>query len=145
MRTPTTPLPPRVERWAAWLTRLRWLDALAGALLLWLLLAAALPALTPDVWALLALLLLAALAWVPPLRVRWRPVTAAVGLAVSRRLRPGDHAWYLRPGGAERVLVTGRRGTRIVVAGARRGPGEGLAVRRTRVLLLPLDGDRTAP
>jgi len=78
-----------------------------------------------------------------PLRAHWRPVSALVGLMVSRPLRPGDRAWQVRPGEAELVLVTSRRGFRIVIARLARGPVEGITVRRTQVLLIPADPSRT--
>jgi len=50
----------------------------------------------------------------------------------------GDQASYVRPGHAERVLVTARGGTRVVIVLNDEG-AEGLSVRRTRVLLVPAD------
>jgi hypothetical protein len=87
----------------------------------------------------LAALLLGLGIFVAQLRVRWRPVTGCVGLAVSRRLRPGDRAWYVRPRGADLVLLTARHGARVIIARPDLGGGEGLSVRRTRVFLLPAD------
>jgi len=73
-----------------------------------------------------------------PFRVLWRPVSGSVGLAVSRRLQPGDRAWYVRASHADPVLVTARHGTRMSIATPDRDePDEVLSVRRTRVLLLP--------
>ncbi|OGL07750.1 MAG: hypothetical protein A3F92_16300 [Candidatus Rokubacteria bacterium RIFCSPLOWO2_12_FULL_71_22] len=74
-----------------------------------------------------------------PVRGRWRPVSGPVAVHVSRTLRPGDRAWFVRPGAAELVLVTGRRGLRLVVAFGARGPAEGIRLRRTRVLVVPAD------
>jgi len=68
---------------------------------------------------------------------RWRPVSGAVALVLSARLSPGDQAWYVRPGLAERVLVTARHGTRVVIVPLNDEGAEGLSVRRTRVLLVP--------
>jgi len=45
----------------------------------------------------------------------------------------------VRPGGAERVLVTARHRTRVVIARLDGSGAEGLSVRRTRVLLVPAD------
>lgn len=138
MRTPIKPLPEAVVRWTRRARRLRWLDGVAAWLLLWVV-AAFLPG-SLDVAdrAVLAALAVAALALAPPLRRRWRPVSTCVALIVSRPLRPGDRAWCVRPGDAELVLVTARRGLRVVIAGAP-GPTEGIPVSRTRVILLPAD------
>ncbi|HBH02049.1 MAG TPA: hypothetical protein DDZ42_09045 [Candidatus Rokubacteria bacterium] len=136
MRTPIRATPYAVERWASRFRYLRWLDALVAWLAAWATLAAALDV-GPDAQAGLAAVATGLLALVPPIRVRWRPVSAWVGLAMSVRLGPGDRAWYVVPGRAEPVLVTARRGFRLVVAGVDRGRAEGIEVRRTRVLLLP--------
>ena len=56
-----------------------------------------------------------------------------------RRLSPGDQVWYVRPGAAERVLVTALHRTRVVIARLDGSGAEGLSVRRTRVLLVPAD------
>ena len=45
----------------------------------------------------------------------------------------------MRPGEAERVLVTALHGTRVVIARLDGSGAEGLSVRRTRVLLVPAD------
>jgi hypothetical protein len=91
----------------------------------------------PRLAALLAAGAVAALAGVPPLRRRFRPVSGPVGLHVSRHLRPGAAAWFIHGDRAERVLVTGRRGFRLVVSLiGDDGPAEGIEVRRTRVLVL---------
>ena len=116
MRSPLKPLPAPVARWAVAARALRWLDALVA----WLV-----------VWGGGALAL--------PLRARWRPVSGVVGLAVSARLAPGAEAWYVRPGDAERVVVTARHRTRVVIARLDGAGAEGLSVRRTRVLLVPAD------
>jgi len=92
-----------------------------------------------------ALILAAALvglgAVIRPVRVRWRPVTGSVGIAVSRGLRPGARAWYVREREADLVLVTARHGLRLVIAKPDLGRDEGMSVRRTRVILLPVDGE----
>jgi hypothetical protein len=85
----------------------------------------------------LAAVVVGAAALVPGLRARWRPVSAITGVHVSAPLQVGDRAWWVRPGGAELVLVTARRGLRVVIARADRDTSEGLGVRRTRVLLVP--------
>ena len=86
-----------------------------------------------------AALVVALAGLVRPLRARWRPVSGAVALATSARLAPGDHAWYVRPGFAERVLVTARHRTHIVIVRLADESAEGLRVRRTRVLLVRAD------
>jgi len=101
--------------------------------------AVAFPSASRASLAVLAALVAALGALLRPLRVRWRPVRGAVALALSARLSPGDHAWYVRPGHAERVLVTARRRTRVVIARLNEEGAEGLSVRRTRVLLVPAD------
>jgi hypothetical protein len=50
------------------------------------------------------LALVALLTAAPPLRVRWRPVSGLVGVLVSRPLRPGDQAWYVRSERADLVV-----------------------------------------
>jgi hypothetical protein len=136
MRTPIRPTPELVERWIARARRLRWLDALAGWLVLWFALAGALGHVTSGQAALAALALLGLLALVPPLRVRWRVVSGAVGLWMSRAIAVGDRAWCIGPGSATRVIVTARRGARVTVANTGGDAAEGVSVRRTRVLLV---------
>src|SRR5213593_537429 len=119
MRSPLKPLPAAVASWIVTARVLRWLDALVAWLGVWGGAALALPSASRESLALIAALVVALGALALPLRARWRPVSGVVGLAVSRRLSAGDPAWYVRPGAAERVLVT--------------------AVRRTRVLLVPAD------
>jgi hypothetical protein len=136
VRSPIRAIPGDIGRWNARLRGLRWLDALVA----WLLLASVLwmtAPLDPRQTLLLSLAGVVGAVLVPPARSRWRPVSGPVGLILSRRLRPGDRAWYVRAGEADRVLITARRGLRMVIA----KPGEsaeGLSVRRTRVLLIPL-------
>src|SRR5262249_58353232 len=76
------------------------------------------------------------------LRALWRPVSAGVGLAVSRGLRVGDRAWYVRPDRVDLVIVTARHRTRLVIATPGFDADEGLSVRRTRVLVLPFEEAR---
>lgn len=139
MPTPLKPLPGVVDRWVRRAVWLRRLDALAAWLALWVAAALVLPDADGIVHAALAALVGAAAALVPGLRARWRPVTGAVALAVSRDLRPGDRAWRIGPDEAELVLVTARRGLGAVIARPARGPEEGVPVRRTQVLLVPAD------
>ena len=137
MRTPIRPIPEPVARWMARARLLRWLDALAGWLVLWFALAAWPGDLAGGPAALAALLILGVLVPVVPLRRRWRMVSGAVGLWMSRSLVAGDVAWCVGPGSAERVIVTARRGARVTVATPGGDAVEGMSVRRTRVLLVP--------
>ena len=139
MRSPLRPLPAAITRWTAAARVLGWLDALAAYLAIWGGAAVALPSASRASLAVLAALVVALGALLRPLRVRWRPVRGAVALVLSARLSPGDQAWYVRPGHAERVLVTARRRTRVVIARLNDEGAEGLSVRRTRVLLVPAD------
>jgi hypothetical protein len=116
---------------------LRWLDAAAAWVALAVAVAFALPRRAPDLAALVALALVVGLAFVPPLRARWRPVSAWVGLAVTRRLRAGDRAWWVQAHRSESVIVTARHGLRLTIATARHGEAEVLSVRRTRTLIVP--------
>ena len=139
MRSPLRPLPAAVTRWTATARVLGWLDALAAYFAIWGGAAVALPSASRASLAALAALVAALGALLRPFRVRWRPVRGAVALVLSARLSPGDQAWYVRPGHAERVLVTARRRTRVVIARLNDEGAEGLSVRRTRVLLVPAD------
>lgn len=116
---------------------LRWADAAAAWLVGWGVLLTLLPATPMRALALLAAIAVGVAALLPGARLRWRPVSALASINLSAGLRVGDRAWWVRPGGAELVLVTARRGLRVVIARADRDTSEGLAVRRTRVLLLP--------
>ena len=139
MGTPIRPLPGDIARWS---TRARWirrLDALAGAGLIWGLLAVMLPGVGVGLQAVTAAVIAGLLGAATPIRARWRPISGPVGLWVSRLLAPGDRAWYVRPDGPEPVIVTARRGLRLTVAVPGRGAAEGLSVRRTRVLVLGAD------
>ena len=139
MRSPLKPLPAAVVRWTVTARVLRWLDALVAWLGVWGGAALAFPSASRESLALLAVLVIGLGALARPLRARWRPVSGVVGLAVSRRLSPGDRAWYVRPGDAERVLVTALHRTRVVIARLDGSGAEGLSVRRTRVLLVRAD------
>ena len=137
MTTPLRTLPAHVVRWSRLARWLRAADAVAGFAVTWAAVQAWGPAAGPRLHALLALAAGAAGACVPFVRRRFRPVSGLVALWVSRRLEPGAAAWFIRPGGADRVLVTGRRGLHLVSfpVGAD-GPAAGIEVRRTRVLLV---------
>lgn len=137
MRSPLRRPPAAVERWIAVARALRWLDALAAGLAIWGVVTLALPSVSLGPLAVVAAfgVLLGVLA--RPLRSRWRPVSGAVALVLSARLSAGDHAWYVGPGHAERVLVTARHQTRVVIVRLNDEGAEGLSVRRTRVLLVP--------
>lgn len=138
MATPTTPVPTAVETWITRARYLRWLDALAAWLVL-LAVAAELMSEEPGgIIAVSALALLVIGVMLRPLRLRWRPVSGWVGVAISRSLRPGQRAWFVRDGHADAVLVTGRRGLRLTIAAPNVGAEETLTVRRTRVFLIPL-------
>jgi hypothetical protein len=132
-------LPRAVERWSR---RARWfraLDALTAWLVAWATASTALPWMPTDASALASAVAVGILGFVPPIRAFWRPITACVALLMSRRLRPGDGAWYVSPGHAQHVLVTGRRLLHLVIVAGGHGPVEGINVRRTRVLLVPED------
>ena len=139
MRSPLRPLPAPVERWTTAARALRWLDALAAWLAIWGVVAIALPSASDVSLAAVSALVVVLGALVRPLRARWRPLSGVVALMLSSRLAPGDHAWYVRPGHAERVLVTARHRTRVVIVRLADEGSEGLGVRRTRVLLVPTD------
>src|SRR5439155_19828529 len=100
-----------------WMSRGGWLRTLDAAIA-WLCLWGAISGLLGLGSARAALILAAALvglgAVIRPVRVRWRPVTGSVGIAVSRGLRPGARAWYVREREADLVLVTVGHGRRLV-------------------------------
>jgi len=139
MRSPLRPLPAAVERWTTVVRALRWLDALAAWLVIWGVLAMAYSSTSRGPLALLAFVITALGVLARPLRARWRPLSGVVALVMSARLAPGDHAWYVMPGHAERVLVTARHRTRVVIVRLSDEGSEGLGVRRTRVLLVPAE------
>jgi hypothetical protein len=139
MRSPLRPVPAVIERWTTAVRVLRWLDALAAWLAVWGIAAIVVPSASAGPLAALAAVVLMLPALIRPLRARWRPLSGAVALAKSARLGPGDQAWYVRPGHAERVLVTARHRIRVVIVRLGDEGSEGLSVRRTRVLLLPTD------
>ena len=136
MPTPLRPLPESVARWVARARFLRWLDALAGWVAIALVLVQGPANLHWRPAALAALAIVGVLVLVVPLRRRWRIVSGAVGLWISRSITVGDLAWCVGPGSAERVIVTARRGTRLTVARPGGDAAEGMSVRRTRMLLV---------
>jgi hypothetical protein len=136
MTTPMRPVPDAISRW---ITHRRWLrgcDGLAAWALLAVVVAARLGPARLEAAAVLALVLVGGAATLHPLRVRWRPVSGWVGLRLSRDLRPGDRAWYVGATEASLVVVTARRGMRLVIARPGLGQDEVISVRRTRVFLL---------
>jgi hypothetical protein len=139
MTTPMRPVPAAVLAWVARRRWLRWCDAAAGWALLWIAGVVMLGPGRSQAAALVALVLVVGAGWLVPLRVRWRPISAWVGLHLSRDLRPGDRAWYVA-GEASLVVVTARRGLRVVIARPDLVEDEVIRVRRTRVFLLPADG-----
>jgi hypothetical protein len=139
MGTPMRPLPENVVRWGARARWIRRLDALVGWFVMWGLLACTRSDLGVGVQAVSAGLVVGLLGTIPSIHLRWRPISGPVGLWVSRRLAPGDRAWYVRPETPELVIVTACRGLHLTVAAPGRGGVEGLSVRRTRVLLLTAD------
>ncbi len=138
MRTPIKSLPQEIEDWVGRARWLRALDALAAWLGLWAGMSLVLPEFSRSGQATVAAVVVAMGIAIAPIRVLWRPVTGWIALRVSQPLRPGDRAWLVRWDGADLVLITARRGLRMVVARAQEG-AEGITVRRTRVLLLPAD------
>src|SRR5215510_919505 len=138
MATPTAPLPTTVETWITRSRYLRWIDALAAWVVLLGVVAAFLPAEPARTIVIGSLTLLVIGLMLRPLRLRWRPISGWVGVIVSRPLRPGQRAWFVRDGHADAVLVTGRRGLRVSIAAPNVGAEETLSVRRTRVFLIPL-------
>ena len=136
MTTPLRPVPYTAVRWIARRRWLRWGDGLVAWLLLGGVAAVALGPARLEAAAAAALAVVVAGTAIQPLRVRWRPLTGGVGLRISRDLRPGDRAWYLGAREASLVVVTARRGVRLVIARPDLVQDEGLSVRRTRVFLI---------
>lgn len=138
MRSPIRQIPGSIQRWTVLARYLRWLDALAAWVGLWVVTVFGLATrpLSIEAQVVVSLLMLGVLALIPPIRARWRPVSALVALQVSRGVRPGDRAWLVRPGDAEPVLVTGCRWLRVVIAPTPRTMAEGITMRRTRALLI---------
>ncbi len=139
MTTPIGSVPDSVTRWASRIEWLRWADAGVAWVCLWSATGSILGPAFGSHAAVLSLVLLGLGLMIRPVRVRWRPISGWVGLAVSRGLRPGDRAWYVRSREADLVLVTARHGARLVIARPDLAHNEGLTVRRTRVLLIPAE------
>jgi hypothetical protein len=144
MPTPIRPLPDDVDRWIVWARWLRTLDAAVAWLAVVGLLLSIRGPFTAGQAAVLSLALVSLSFLTRRIRVFWRPVSALVGLMVSRDLRPGDRAWYVRSRRADLVLVTACHGARMVIATSDVDADEVLTVRRTRVLLIPADRGRPA-
>jgi hypothetical protein len=138
MPTPLKPLPLAAARWTARARALRVADALLAWVVLWGALTGSGLGVARGT-AILAAVLLIVGVYIPPVRVRWRPVSAAIGFIMSQPLRAGDRAWYIHGGVATLVLVTARHGARLVIARPNGDAVEGMSVRRTRVLLIPAE------
>jgi hypothetical protein len=138
MATPTTPVPTTVEAWISRARYLRWLDALAAWIVLLAIVAELSPAQSGGAVAVIAAIGVSLGTMLRSVRRHWRPVSGWAGLVVSRPLRPGNRAWFVRDGHADAVLVTGRRGIRLSIAAPGGGEAETLTVRRTRVFLIPV-------
>jgi hypothetical protein len=143
MTTPIKPLPEEIDRWIVWARWLRLTDASVAWLALWGVLVSLSGMITAAQAAVLSLVLVSFGILARPFRLHWRPISACVGLRVSRDLRPGDRAWYVRSRRADLVLVTACHGVRVVIAPSDVDVDEVLSVRRTRVLLLPADRARS--
>jgi hypothetical protein len=137
MTTPATPVPVAVETWMSRSRSLRWGDAFVAWLVLLIAAMRMMPHQSSGLVAVTSLGVLGVGVMLPPLRTRWRPMSGSVGLLVSRSLRPGDRAWFVRDGRADPVLVTARRGIRLSIALPNLGEAETISVRRTRVFLVP--------
>jgi len=135
--SPTSPVPVAVERWLSRSRYVRWIDALAAWLISSVITASLLPWLSAGLVTLISVGVLVLGMMLPSIRSRWRPVSGWIGLSVSRPLRPGDRAWFVRDGRADPVLITARHGLRLSIALPNRGEAETISVRRTRVLLVP--------
>lgn len=136
MRSPVRAIPTSVERAAARARSLRWVDAVLAWLAAWGGVALAWETVPASTSAIVALVVVAVAALPGPMRRGWRPASALMSLSVSRSLQPGDHAWVVTTDRIEPVIVTARRGLRLVVASPQQR-SEGLALRRTRVLVVP--------
>lgn len=137
MPTPAAPISVLAETWISRARYLRWMDALAAWLVLCAIVTAVAPELPGRMIAITALALLIAAIMLRPIRVRWRPISGWAAVAVSRRLRPGDRAWFIRDGTADLILITARRGLRMSITMPGLGEAETMRVRRTRVYLVP--------
>ncbi len=140
MRSPIRPVPQIVLRWSGRARRLRWADAALAWVAMWGGILALQPTADPAALGVLAAVLVLPAVAIPPLRRRWRPVSAAVALVLSWGVRPGDRAWYVNTDGARLVLVTSRRWLHVVVAGVVQDSTEGITLRRTRGFLVLASG-----
>ena len=80
------------------MARLRWLrwgDALLGWLVLLLGLSLLFPRVPAETAMVIAAGLLVAGSLILRVRSGWRPLSGTTTLVVSRRLRPGDRAWFV--------------------------------------------------
>src|SRR5881628_2475468 len=116
MTPPTAPVPATVEKWISRSKYLRWVDAVTAWLVLFGVAMTLLPEQSDRTIALISVALLVLGVMLRPLRVHWRPVSGWAGVLVSRTVRPGDRAWFVRDGRADSVLVTARRGLRVSIA-----------------------------
>jgi len=137
MTTPTRPVPVAVEQWIARSKYLRWIDGLsawpgAGAFSG----GGDAPAVDRTACADVGGAARAGRA-ASSAEDSLAPISGWIGLAVSRSLRPGDRAWFVRDGRADSVLVTARHGVRLSIALPNLGEVESISVRRTRVFLVP--------
>jgi hypothetical protein len=138
MRTPLRAVPAYVSRWVVRFRRLRWLDAVVAWIAVWVVSVTLAPGIDPTAIGVWLAVMVAVGAAIPPLRRRWRPVTAVVGLALGWRLHPGDRAWHLGAGGPRPVLVTACAWRYLVVAGVVNDVGEGARLGRLRAVVIPL-------
>ena len=143
MRTPIRPVPMEVARWISRMRWLRILDGFAAWTGVWGMSIGLLGPAMAKAAVIVALVLFLLGFLVRPVRVRWRPISGWTGVALSRGLKPGDRAWYVRGREADLVLITACHGLRVVIGRPDLGDTEGLSVRRTRVLLLPAEEARS--
>src|SRR5437879_12058136 len=83
--SPTSPVPVVVERWLSRSRYLRWIDAGIAWLVLAVLAASVLPRPSAGSIALASAVVLVLATMVPALRIRWRPVSGWISLAVRAR------------------------------------------------------------
>ncbi len=102
---PIRPVPDFVLRWKFRARVLRVLDFIAAWFALWMV-GIRVVAVSPGDVAVVALAVLCGCAFIAPFRTRWRPLSAVVGIVISRRVRPGNRAWYITRSQAEQVLIT---------------------------------------
>jgi hypothetical protein len=118
---------------------MRWLDWVAAWLLAWGATIAVHPGGSKEALGVAMAVVVALATPIAPLRQRWRPVSALATFALSSRLGPGDRAWLVTPSDVVPVAITARRWFWIVIVGTASDPTEGIVVRRSRALLLPLE------